>query len=410
MSDDVMIQNDQQESAAETPADYDVSVSIGGVPCTLKFRRFSSYSTHVYRELQIPITGVVQVAEVLPHSELEDVRSMTVLDADGKELFTGYGVESLRREHHWYLQRKRSEELNSEYAAKLQHAHSRTDALLRSGMSFGASDLERSLQKATRMSYWALKHHDSGALPSLFRHIEKELDRLEAASPLEEFIKGMLAGTQYHRDAYENNAIVAQALVWSIRTGGLIDPIDQVELEKFYRGRLASCETVVEFQGCNLRLDSSAYLPGPDFLEEIEQDPDQELAPEQVLLPGNKGEAAYRITYGLTKQGDSDVPTGTIEVPLSVYEKLAPEYGKKSGFPTLPHDIQLNVKVTCDGKLIAEGFDTLELADKIRKVKKARGRRKFAGLEGGTSLITGEALTPGAVIRADGQIRSNRRR
>jgi hypothetical protein len=381
MSDDVMIQDDQQESAAETPADYEVT--IGGVVCKMIYlgEHATYYSGDVRPtyKLEIPFAHFDQVFAVLPHMP-EVLSGVNVTRFSFNDPETNSSEEAVSLSYLTYHVRERRAKLlrdkvAAEYAQKVQDIEKRVIALERSGQVLVSSDLRQSVRKLSGMLGWRmLEHHRSGALTSCIRHIEKELERLETTSPREEFIKALVDGDLGHRHAYENKLLIDQVRSMSIRTGGLVDPITHDVLERFYRGRIATVSTHDELVSLDLRLDPTAYMPDEEMLD----DPDLELAPEQVSLPGNKGEAAYRITYGLTKQGDSDVPTGTIEVPLSVYEKLAPEYGKKSGFPTLPHNIQLNIKVTCDGKLLAEGIDSLELADKVRKAEKARGRSKHA--------------------------------
>lgn len=200
------------------------------------------------------------------------------------------------------------------------------------------------------------------------RAAKNEADRIEDGG-VELLIDYLMEGKISHQDVERNQRVIDQVKIWSIRTGGFVDMFTPESLRAFYRTRLEGVTRVSELQKYDLALNLADYNPTA-LLDELE------YAPDTVEIQGRKTMTEVKVDYDLYEIDGQPVPVGIITIPLSTYERNAAEYGKRSQFPALPHDIRLLIQVVVDGKIIATGFDDNGLASRIAKYKKAKQRGK----------------------------------
>ena len=206
------------------------------------------------------------------------------------------------------------------------------------------------------------------AVEKLFSQVEEELNRLKDGGP-GVIVDDLLDGVLYHADVEHNNAVIEEVKSWHIRTNGFIDLIDEPVLRAFYERRITS-EKVSDLKTFYLRLNIEDYV-----LEDLVNELD-DLAPASIALESSKGVVEYPVRYQYFERDGLRVPLGVVTLPLRVYEHNAPEYGKASKLPTLPHGIELRVEIVIQEKIIFAGSPGEELDKKVTKLKRSRGRGK----------------------------------
>lgn len=352
----------------------DREVLIAGCTCIIRPKR----TTYFGDQLLIPEGDALGVLGALCAGDPildTNIGIYCLVDEAGNTIKQSYSMYGLKFEIEMAERRRRQAEVDALYNERLKAIRDRVHALRKHGVIIEGSDLESSIRQVAVMTRYNLMHyHQNGQLESTIRHIEKELDRLEETSPREVFLTGMVSGTLRHRWSLHNDEVIAAVLALSIRSGGFIEPITTETLRAFYLEVLEAAPSDAVLRDLNFRLSLEDYAPA-----EIVNDPELELAPTEVTLPGIKGrETTYGIEYQMVSRDGRNVPAGVLSVPLTVYNRLAPEHGKRSGFPELPHGIELFLRVTCSDKVLVEGFNTLDFASKVTKAQRGKNRSKHA--------------------------------
>jgi hypothetical protein len=194
----------------------------------------------------------------------------------------------------------------------------------------------------------------------------KEVERLQG-NPAEVLLEDLLAGRILHPAIGANMAVVKELDSYAIRSGGFIETLSDEQLREFYQGKLDGVTSASQVRGMDLRLRLEDYAP-KDVLAELE------LAPETVELEGKKGTSQYPVTYGYEEIDGERVAVGSIQIPISVYERNCAESGRKSKFPELPHGARLIIELTENNQPVARGEDGDWLKGQIRKHRKGKRR------------------------------------
>ena len=298
---------------------------------------------------------------------------LEVIDSMGHVVFTSHGSYDLSYSFDQYRRGLKASELEK----KLVPLRRRLDDLPLSKKPSGHQvfthmrDFERAVS-SYRNSSWKSGHWLSQA-EQLLRRIDREIDRLAASDPVELAVERLFddESSLLHR---HNLDVVRRINAASVRTGGFIEPYSRAQLEAFYRGVLEQVDDPLKhLLEPTLRLSLGDYAD-PDIVD----DPELEPAPLQVELQANKGTTMYEVTYHY----EDETPVASVTVPLKVYERIAPEHGKKHRFPELPHSIVWEVVVTFDGKVIAQGRLDVDLTNRVDKRKKGLSRSKHADESG----------------------------
>jgi hypothetical protein len=205
-----------------------------------------------------------------------------------------------------------------------------------------------------------------GQVEKCFERVDEELKRLHEGDA-QVIVDDLIDGVLYHPDLAANQAIIDEVREWHICTNGFIDLIDESVLRAFYERRITS-KNMGDFVSHSIRLKLEDYVL-PELLEELD-----DIAPAKLVLEKQKGSSSYELKYDFLEREGKRVSVASVTLPLRVYEHNAPEYGKKSGFPKLPHQIELYVEVLFDGGIIAAGTPGEDLDRKIAKFKKSRSR------------------------------------
>lgn len=230
---------------------------------------------------------------------------------------------------------------------------------------------------------------------------EHELDRIEQAGITHLFIEEVTAGRLF-AGVHERNLVAMRQIVeFNVRTGGKYgNDVNELDLWHLYYQTISQVSSIDQINPDDLviQLDDRVL---PDEAFEID-----EIAPRSIKLEGNKGKIReFEMEYSREFPEDGGSPTGSITIPLAVFEKYAAEYGKKSKFPDLGFGIRLHVVVKLDsaGKIYVGGW-----ADDIDLVKRVEKRQK-----GLNRLPDGSYYDPnstGPPSWARGQAARNRRR
>ena len=201
--------------------------------------------------------------------------------------------------------------------------------------------------------------------------IEKAIERLAASDPVNLIVEGLIDGSYSHPCASTNKEVIEQVRQLSIRSDNFIEVISEDMLQSFYDQRIreyvASGVKLSELRFYSLDLDLETYAP-----KSIVRDLEPMMAPEQVRV-GNDTRP-FDVRYDYVEVDGEEVPVGTITVPLSFYKKHGYQYGKRSVFPELPHDIRLRLEIEEQGRQVAVGFDDDELAKKVAKFVRGKSR------------------------------------
>ncbi len=213
---------------------------------------------------------------------------------------------------------------------------------------------------------------EAGEAVAALRAVESEIERL-SGDPAEVILSYFMAGHIEHRDILHNLQVMAKLEAAEIRSNGFIQAPTDDDLRAYYEKRLRGVSTLDDLALLDLRFPMEEYLPG-GILADLEEA--GELAPEMVSVKARKGFTDYRVEYEYREVDGVSVPTGTIRVPVSTFERNAAEYGRKSSFPVLPFNIQLFIIVTIndDKRVVAAGLDGESLARKVAKFQRGTNR------------------------------------
>lgn len=204
----------------------------------------------------------------------------------------------------------------------------------------------------------------------LFRQISREIDQLVESDPVglavAEIMTGRLSTAVHKRNLLTVEAINAAA----IQTGGLVDQFDEEDMRVFYSRKLSDAPNPLALlNDPSLLLDIEDYAPA-EFLD----DPEVEVAPRFITLPSNKGEATIPVAYRYV----NGQPTAIVRLSLKTYRLIAPDYGKRTGLPKLPHGIIWAAEITHDKRIIVSGLVNDDLMSKVSKWERGHKRAKHA--------------------------------
>ena len=309
----------------------------------------------------------------------------------GKVLFTfGHWFDYDQRLNEWKAEQEKERAQNT-FFEELQPLQQQCSTLADKGWPTGTlSSLINQAREVISRYKERWNASTTQQVKAAIKAVANEVTRLQAGDLLDLLVSGLLDGSITHQDLPYNERAMRQLIALEIRTRheGLVTAFTHESLREFYRKRLQGVTSYSRIWKYNLRIELEK-----DAVSE-EDEIALEYAPRCIELQGRSSKASrYTVDYHYVEVEEQIVPVGAITVPLNVYERNAVEYGKKSGFPELPHGIQLWLIITVDGKEIAHGFDNEALAQRIAKYEKAKRRGKV--LRGvGDSPLTGRRWSP----------------
>ena len=368
-----------KDADTETPEMREYSVMVGRFECRLVDETSDeerSWRTNLRLTLPFEFFDVYHNVSEYPRIEMPEGVSMAftrirvdVVSADGNVLFSADDYFYLPHAYKMYIKKQKAEQLRQEIDSLDRRFYSLP--LEKKPQSHPVRGLIREARRIADSYTWVYRAHEEHAKAlEMIRRISCILDDLENTDALEIAIEQLMSGKWPSTVHRRNLATVSAINAASVRTGGFIDTFDEKQMREFYRQQLTGlADPLSHLDDGKLLLKLDDYAP-----EDVIYDPDVDAAPLVVQLLGNKGVVAYDVTY----RYDGDQPTAIVQLPLKVYQRIAPEHGKKHGLPELPHGICWAVEVVFDGKVIAEGLLDLELGTKVDKCLRARKRSKHA--------------------------------
>lgn len=219
---------------------------------------------------------------------------------------------------------------------------------------------------------YSTRHGTFGDVEGRVKAVEAEIERINA-NRLEVLIDELMEGAVFRTLAEYNRIEIGKINTWSIRTGGFVDYWTDQELRDFYVERCTkhhiSTRDGVRLLQDNLRVIADDTV-SDELMVELCELGEFDVAPSAIDLKTQKGTAEYPLSF----QVIDGVPEALLTIPLRVYEKNRPEYGKpSSGFPELPHGIRYRLVITQDGREITRGLlDEIE----TRLTKRLRGQQR----------------------------------
>lgn len=313
---------------------------------------------------------LLAVADLDPGGDRWTPLEIQVVSAGGEVLFSAKDAWDLGYAYDRYLRQEKAGELRMELAKlrqrldtlptrKVPHTHVVYDHL----KSF--ERLIHSVQAdGIELASCLVKSKE------ILARIEREIAQLEDGDAVDIAIDEVISG-RWNSEVHSTNLRTVVAInAASVRTDRLIDPFTEEDMRAFYRRKLADTRDPLAWFGLDsLRLKLDDYAPA-----DVVDDPAAEAAPLQIQLASNKGMAPYDVTY---RYVDGE-PTAIVQLSLKAYQRIAPEYGKPHGLPTLPHGIEWFVEVIFDGKLVAVGKPDTDLNVRLGKWQRGRNRAKHA--------------------------------
>lgn len=310
-----------------------------------------------------------------------------VLEED-TELFTTAAWNVRYGLNQWEEEEKRRETLKS-YSERFAACQKRIDA-----MSRMVRDTEKLDRTASKIQYemehqgplYTWRRFDPSKLAGVLNELEHKLEWLVTERNVSALAIELAAGRLKVPGIEFNRSVIEQLQTLQIRSNGLIEAPDEDAMFRFYRDRLQGDDgrqsiAPAEVYSLDLVLHFEDYAPA-DILEEIKS----ELLPVVMTIEGKQYPLEYRYIKGIKGREDEWVASGVIEVPLSLYRRLAPAYGKASGFPDMPGGVSRFLRIMKQGEYFTAGFDSLELAAKVEKMEKGRKRLADApSIEGPTA-------------------------
>lgn len=339
------------------------------------------YDTDGYRDeilvadLKIQIDDVLKLTDLPnPTHPVQKVRQVHLMDAD-EDLHVVWVEDSIKKLHECARLFMQQRELHKRvYRTGLRlECLTAKDAPIEAARQLFAE----ASQKVDRLynSYSYIRVSYDSALAAV-RALEKELDRLESTDPTELLVDGLMNGTLYPALAEYNREVLRQIEIFTIRSGGIWETeLTDDDLRAFYRRCLDGATSLRNVWLIDLKLNLDDYV-----LE------DDDLAPEKLVLTTRRGEREYDVRYSYSDVDGQKTPTGSIEVPQSVFEQFAAEYGKKHSFPDIGHGVKLWVCVLIAGDKVVSGWaDDPKLIDRVDKRKKGLGRKADGNVEASTT-------------------------
>ena len=272
------------------------------------------------------------------------------------------------------------------------------------------NDLIERLSYLLRGRYWSNHGTQLTEVHAAYMQAAAELQRLNG-DPAEIVLEAVMSGRILYWGRDHNNRILGQIQAWWIRTGGNLDLITPIDLERFFRDKLDGAATVTQMQACDLRLRLEDYVE-PRAITELAAEGLLDLAPEFVELAGRKSSAVHRypIEYGYAMIDGHEVPVGVLMLPLGVYEHNADEHGKSPTIPELPHGTRMVIKVTAQDRLVFWGLRGEQIERRYKRYKGAKQRSGIVPNEDDIgfnrrSPLDGSAVPPWCVSRRAGRWR-----
>lgn len=355
------------------------------------------YSEYVTATIQVSINDVFEILTwpTLPHSAT--ITRFEVVDAKGDVVGYGYSLESMRDNYRRFRAEESRNRDRRDWKVRLNELQAQRDALDTRGLP--VATLDQLLRRARHMEAGAfnweysdslslttwddfeLNHvdtrgrrygHSRDSVEQAIRAVEKEIERLESQGAPGALLEDLLAGRITHPDIRFNNEVIAAYDLLSIRSGGEIPRYTEEMVGEHYRSRLegVSADTLLT---TDLRLPDDR-----DVIQELIDEGAVDMAPEEIEIAGNKKSSTYQVEYFFDQVDGELKPVGVVTVPLVVYRKNCSKCGVKSTFPTLPHDIQLliRVKVSGDPEVISDAHpDGPLLQTEVERCIKRKARR-----------------------------------
>lgn len=355
------------------------------------------YSEYVTATIQVSINDVFEILTwpSLPHSAT--ITRFEVVDAKGDVVGHGYSLESMRDNYRRFRAEENRNRDRRDWKVRLDALSAQRDALDTRGLP--VATLDQLLRQASHMVAGAFQWEYSDSLamtiwndfePNRFdtrgrryghsrdsvvqaiREVEKEIERLESRDISESLPEDLLSGWITHPDIRFNNEVIAAYDLFSIRSGGEIPRYTEEAVREHYRSRL-------EGVSADALLTTGLRLPDErEVIQELIDEGAVDMAPETVEIAGNKKSSSYQVEYFFDQMDGELKPVGVVTVPLVVYRKNCSRCGVKSTFPTLPHGIQLliRVRVSGDPEVISDAHpDGPELQTEVERCLKRKTRR-----------------------------------
>ncbi len=367
-------------TSSEASGTTETTVEVDGVTVRVVFTndRIIGHTADAY----------VQEADLARLTTLPDILGVRidqvhVIDSDSKEVLVGWGLRETKQR----LQRQREQEARQ---AKADALESRLAAIVSVTEALPAHNLGRRIADsriAIEESRW--RTGELTRASALITGLEAAVRRLQNEDP-EELILRVLMEQDDH-PAFEHNALIlAELRDLEIRSNGYITPPSDDDMILYYQVALAGVRTIWEAHRRDLRISRGDYASDQDIRDLYATDM---MAPDTVTIRTRRGADRHiPVTYDYSNT-EPPVAQGTITLTASEYER------NSGSLPVLPHDIQLIIVVTHDGKEVARGTDSPELAHDIELAAKSRRRGRHVPEIDSLGLrrrapITGDAPPP----------------
>ncbi len=282
-------------------------------------------------------------------------RKYIVVDENGNRIVDNHLLSSLVREYESHLLWEKREQNEETFRAQLDELEAEASDLMRRGLS--TSELMDTIVECqVGVSSWPLED-----VVSKIQRIRRLIGELNGPFT-EVVVRGLLKGTIYHKDSWRTNKVRTELTILWVRSGGseFIELPTDDDLAEIYQKRLQGLTTMEEVLRTDLGIKLDDYAPDW-LLEELD------LAPESIAVTGVEGEHHYDVVYSLRPDGNMQVPSGTIQMRLNVYNRV-------DVLPELPHGIQLFVELTVQGSVVVKGW----VADLPAEIKKRKGAKNRA--------------------------------
>lgn len=341
------------------------TVVIEDVSCGVIYEQ---HAGRIYAQVRIALSDFEKLSVEPRIPNAHHISTIEITNETGEVIETGsfYSVRAnLRRRA--VLARQDAEK--QEYKVELDTLRQTCNKLTQEGMP--TTQLHRLVDDvhfAILTMHSSLRGSTAGNIRQMIQKAEKEAERLTGNVAVV-LLEDIIAGRLHHPDIDTNQEIVAELDSYEIRSRGFIESPSMEFLNRFYQDKLLGVTSVDEFYGTDLKLRLEDYAPA-DVLEEIE------LAPAEIELEGKKGTSKYTVSYAYAEIDGERVATGTIAVPVSIYERNRAEVGHVSKFPVLPHEICLVIEVTEGNKVLARGKESDVLKQQVKKRKGKTGNNR----------------------------------
>lgn len=356
----------------DIPAPEDMDIIIDGVTCRLEFRPYHWFTTRFEATLYVPFAQWRAVV-TMPNmpGDVFFAGDVKYVDESGSVLVEGYSLDAAQT-------RALAYERHQAFTGQIAAVEERYRVLRQAGRPVDrlASAIASAKHDVEWMSepYYYRRSSTAEKLHQAIRRAEREAERLEkngSAAVLDALLEGRI----YHPATYHNERIIKLINEYAIRTGGEVPLFTSDDLRVFYAKCLDGESDIGQLGHYGLELSAKEYVD-VTFMKEMAAEGLLELAPDAIALQAKGGPRTYPLTYGVGKNGDEPEFIAVVRIPLSVYKTNREEYGKKSKFPELPHNIQLVIEVTVNDEVIAHGkLDVI--ASKVKKYEGGAGRSKF---------------------------------